>query len=69
MSRMPLMTREGRRKRQQAWQMGQEWASKEMYHQDLIEAFDSRDEQVEFLRGIGQWFNGKAHELATQEEP
>lgn len=68
MSRMPTMTPEGRKKRHQAWQAGQDWANGAYEQENLIEAQDNRDEQVEYLRGIGQWFSSKAHELAKEEE-
>jgi hypothetical protein len=63
------MTREGRRKRQRAWQMGQDIAKTmdwETGHAAEWDHFDL-DEQVEFLRGVAQHFSAKAHELATQE--
>ena len=68
MGRMPNMTREGRRKRQLAWQQGQYMAEALMEEvREEALAYDT-DERVEFLRGVGQWFGSKAHELATEGE-
>lgn len=63
------MTPEGRRRRQEAWQVGQSVAL-DMMMSRVTKAIEDlpRDEQVEYLRGIGQWFSSKAHELAKEEE-